>query len=91
MDSIASSVRGSAKIISLLLGEDASWSARDGLGRTPLLKAAIHGEKQVAQLLLDRNADITPKDRVKKTAAVLAIEYGNNEGSQTAASDIPQS
>ena len=60
-----------------MLGVDVN--AKDWLGGTALLEAAIKGHKEVVELLIAKGADVNAKDKYGKTPLYLAAERGHKE------------
>ena len=54
-------------------------NAKDWLGGTALLEAAIKGHKEVVELLIAKGADVNAKDKYGKTPLYLAAERGHKE------------
>ncbi|KVR98562.1 MZA anti-phage system associated sigma-70 family RNA polymerase sigma factor MzaA [Burkholderia vietnamiensis] len=54
-------------------------NARDALGNTPLMIAAIHGHVDVCRLLVERGADAAAKDHEGATAYSKALVAGHME------------
>jgi serine/threonine-protein phosphatase 6 regulatory ankyrin repeat subunit B len=64
--------KGDTVVLKLLLEEGANIEAKDGVGRTPLMNAAVHGHADAVKLLLDKGANIEVKDNNGYTALVMA-------------------
>lgn len=70
--------KGSADTVAILLENGAEIEARDDLGKTPLIVAALSGSNaSIIDLLLDFHADIDNCDREGMTALAWASKNGN--------------
>jgi uncharacterized protein len=65
-----------ARGVKLLLKHKANVNARDALGRTPLMVAALHGHPGIVRMLLDNGADVNVADRRGTTALMEAARSG---------------
>lgn len=60
-----------------LLDQGADPNARDYLGRTALMHAALNGQTDTMEILIDRGAKINTKDNANITPLHFAIEFGD--------------
>ena len=67
-----SAQRGDTNRIGRYLQEGKGVNARDVLGRTPLMEAALHGQIKTVRYLLEKGADVNLKDNRGNTALILA-------------------
>ncbi|KAF8535320.1 ankyrin repeat-containing domain protein, partial [Trichophaea hybrida] len=93
-------LHGQATIVQLLLARGASISARDTIGRTPLI---VSQADAITLLLLDRGSDIAARDVLGRTSlhfaasfqlhavATLLLDWGVNVGTQDTEGHTPLS
>ncbi|KAL0929620.1 ankyrin repeat protein [Colletotrichum truncatum] len=72
-------VRGEKERVLELLHENADVNARDMLGRTPLMEAALWGHVEVTKILLESKANPTKTDKEGRQAVDLAEECDRND------------
>lgn len=65
-------------MVALLLDNGAKVNRRNGMGRTPLMEAALWGRAENAQILLRNGADKTLSDHHGRTASNLASPSDRN-------------
>jgi len=70
---------GDIERVRQLLATGAGVDARDGLGRTPLLRATQAGDLKIARLLIEAGADVNAKDAIEDTPFLYAGAEGRND------------
>jgi ankyrin repeat protein len=61
-------------LVRMLVDADANVNAKNKLGGTPLMWAAVYGHQEIAQLLMERGADPKLKDNEGMTASAWAVK-----------------
>lgn len=75
---IAASERGDAAVVTRLLQEGASVTARDGQGRTALLAATHANRIETARALIAAGSNVNAKDNLQDSPFLYAAAEGRN-------------
>ncbi len=74
--------KNAKEVIALLFESGLPIEARDGVGATPLMLAALSGEEDIVRYLLECGADIHAVDADKQTPLMYAVEWESLEVAQ---------
>lgn len=74
---LAAAKRGDTAEVQHLLAGNHDTEARDGHGKTPLMRAAKYGHVEVCMLLLQQDADLGAVNKDKRTALHIAAQQGH--------------
>jgi len=68
--------RGDLGLVNTLLAEGANVNARNKMGVTALMEAALTGKSDVAKVPLDKGAEVNALNRLGMTALKISRERG---------------
>ena len=70
---------GDTAAVQRSLDKGANIEAKNDMGETPLIVAAVRDQREVVKLLLDKGANISAKDGSGETALERAVGLGQEE------------